>query len=156
MPTIERWHVARWIALFESQITRPPSFHLVLRGLVPLPSRLRLRPSSFSYTVPFSRHLCLRGGGEDLAEGEGEGKKSLRGWQRRRQFATCLRSCLLSPSERTLRQRQGRSTAEARSIDDPTRSRILLTVAHLSAVLQSRQIQIMARFNAVSGINCSG
>lgn len=89
MPPIESWHVARWIALFESQITRRLPSTSSRVSLLLVPSRLSAsRPSHWS------RHFVLRGGASTSVNG------SLP--QAARQFATCLRSCDLLSSLRYL------------------------------------------------------
>lgn len=85
MPPIESWHVARWIALFESQITgRFCAFHLASRRIA---SSYRRRTTYIvlSSASPFPLdHFVLRGGAST----------SVVPFQRAaRQFATCLRSC---------------------------------------------------------------
>lgn len=93
MPTIECWHVARWIALFESQITRrlpstsscgpPPSAVPKLPLFLPT-----ARPSS-SCSTSLSRRLSTS------ETSSVERKRKAPGSSRQhRQFATCLRSCL--------------------------------------------------------------
>lgn len=95
MPTIECWHVARWIALFESQITRrlpstsAPAAHL----LPPSPNSPPSPPhgSSFLFLLHLSSEapLHLR----NLRQRRERERPPFESCQRR-QFATCLRSCL--------------------------------------------------------------
>lgn len=68
MPTIESWHVARWIALFESQITRRayllphlayPSYRRIYRPLLHLALASPLRPSR--RRLRLRGRLCLSG-----------------------------------------------------------------------------------------------
>ena len=127
MPTIECWHVARWIALFESQITRLPSFHFVLRpssfgsSQLPFPTALFLHrdgspppflaPPLFRGASPPS----LREYGPKPRKREREERKAHSNWQYR-QFATCLRSLpLLSPLRRGVRVNDSRIRRETRT-----------------------------------------
>lgn len=112
MPTIECWHVARWIALFESQITRrlpstsscgpPPSAVPKLAPFLPCPTA---RPS-FSCSTSLLRRLSTSetSGREEKEKGP-HSKAASAGNLPHAYVAACL-SFLSSRLERSLRQRQ--------------------------------------------------
>lgn len=103
MPTIESWHVARWIVLFESQITRrlPLSLFLASNSFSPFVARLALCllpcSRSTSPSRPFRRTCFLLGLATSRFGAHERGRRNCIRWSCQwRQFATCLRNCLPS------------------------------------------------------------